>query len=72
MRLEQHISKARGQWHCHLYMTKEEYKKQPITHITNYNNLNKLIGIPSEIKSSLFSLFHSGLVYVELKKEILK
>ena len=69
MRIEQHVSRAKQQWHCHLYLTKEEYDKQTKTHITTIAQLDDIVGLSQKDKGKLIVLFQKGLTYVELKRE---
>lgn len=69
MRIEQHLSKHLSQWHCHLYMTKEELEKQPKTHITNVIDLYSIVGLSVKDKMYLNKLFMNGILYIELKVE---
>ena len=69
MRIEQHISKHLGQWHCHLYMTKEELEKQSKKYINTIVQLNDIIGIDNDTKYKLQFLLEHNLRYIILKQE---
>lgn len=69
MRIEQHLSRVKHQWHVHLYMSKDEFEKQELRHITTVNGLDCIVGLDKQIKIRLKKLFESGLTYVEIKRE---
>ena len=69
MRLEQRRSKILGQWHVHLYMNEQEIKQQKKRHIACIAEMENL-NISNEMKYELLRLFHAGLIYVEIKKQI--
>lgn len=69
MRIEEHFTHFKNVWHCHLYMSENELKNQPIRHITKASQIDKIVGLNDALKAILTKLFNDGLQYVEIFRE---